>query len=392
MPEENDNVRYWKVSPGEGAYLWDEFRDNNWISIGWNNCKDWRKIKNEDLTKNPDKEKIIKVLREEDPVLFCWNSVLGNDNQTLLSFLKKSITTSKQCKQFEQLWNETSYNDYTPDVASQHLKQCNIVLDLKEFSDKKCKSAYADSILTAVKVKDNYWLDNAKIIKTNEDKTIRVFYGENVVEITLDEKDKTKATLIFKKNGQPIKLRVENENGKLMIYEYSHKQISTWADSIVLFLKIKPGHKVMIYDKNYHINALAEVIGEYEFNEKFHYSHIKRVKYQIFEKPLNIEPILNKLEKKAFRHVVEEIYKNDWDTIYNHAKGFNRITVSPKIDLVHPTRDLIEKALDKLGIKEGEAIKNELLTTIRKIVEVDGNKLVDDETAWKEILNLLKKV
>jgi len=51
----------------------------------------------------------------------------------------------------------------------------------------------------------------------------------------------------------------ENENGKRMIYEYSHKHISTWADSIVLFLKIKLGHKVMIYDKNYHINALAEV-------------------------------------------------------------------------------------------------------------------------------------
>jgi hypothetical protein len=61
-------------------------------------------------------------------------------------------------------------------------------------------------------------------------------------------------------------------------------------------------------------------------------------------------------------------------------------------DFVHVTKDLIEKALDELGIKEGEATKIELLTTLRKIVERDGNKLVDDETAWKEILNLLKNV
>lgn len=64
MSEENIEVRYLKVSPGRGAEYWDEFRDNNFISIGWYNDKDWTKTKFGDLTINPDNEKIKMVLRE----------------------------------------------------------------------------------------------------------------------------------------------------------------------------------------------------------------------------------------------------------------------------------------------------------------------------------------
>jgi hypothetical protein len=86
-------------------------------------------------------------------------------------------------------------------------------------------------------------------------------------------------------------------------------------------------------------------------------------------------------------HVPRYITKND---VIFLIEKIGRKPEKPEI--VHVTKDLIEKALDELGIKEGEAKKIELITTVRKIVECDGNKLVDDETAWKEILDLLKNV
>lgn len=309
MPKGNVEVKYWVILPGEQAENWAEFRDNNWISIGWG-TDDWRKKL--DLKKIPDKQKIIKVLKEEYPieVLFCWNSIPGIDDHKLLSFLKKT--------QFEKLWNDISYEDYTAEVASRHLKQCNIALDLKEFSDKK-DNEYADSILAAVKAMNIGWDDNVKIEKTNVDKTIRVFYGENVFEITLDENDKKKATLTFNKNWHK-KLHVKNDNGRRNIYENTDREISSKADSIKRFFDIEPCHKIIVYDKTYHINAMAEVIGEYEFKKEFEYPHIKRVEWlSLFKEPLDIRPVLSKLEKQSFRHTVNDITKKDWETINNHA-------------------------------------------------------------------------
>lgn len=176
MPEEN-TIRYWKISPGERAFLWDECRKNNLICLGWSHDTNWKKTKFGDLVSKSNKELIKNVLREE------------------------------------------------------------------------------------------------------------------------------------------------------YLYEHTEKQISSWADIIKDFFDIKPSHKVIVYDKDYHINALADVIGEYEFNKKIEYPHTKAVEWiKIFDPPYNIKPFEDELVKKISRNrTVVEITKNDWDTIY--AKGVGGKTV-----------------------------------------------------------------
>lgn len=58
------------------------------------------------------------------------------------------------------------------------------------------------------------WVNNAKIIKTDDNNTIRVFTPENSLELKLAE-DKN-AVLITPNN---IQLKVKEENGKLCIYK-----------------------------------------------------------------------------------------------------------------------------------------------------------------------------
>lgn len=58
-----------------------------------------------------------------------------------------------------------------------------------------------------------------------------------------------------------------------------------------------------------------------------------------------------------------------------------------KIDYMHTTKDLIEKSCKELG-KIKEVSKDELLMKMKEIVMRDGISLIDDETAWKEILEL----
>lgn len=170
MTEENIGVRYWKVSPGQGASHWEEFRVNNFISIGWYHDKDWRKTKFGDLTTNPDNEKIKMVLREYYP--------------------KKDTT------------------------------------DL---------------------------------------------------------------------------------------------QIAQWAAIIRLFLEIKPGDKVVVYDKKFHINAMCEVIGEYKFEKDFSFPHTKQVKWvKQFNPPLDIRPIKLETEMGVPRTVIK-MNERDWNAIKRHA-------------------------------------------------------------------------
>ena len=262
MPEEN-NIKYWKISPGERAFLWDKCRENNLICLGWCHDTDWKKTEFGDLTKNPKIESIKKILREEYPVevLFSWKNVPGSDSNKLQSFLKKT--------QFEQYFNECDYKD-------------------------------------------------AKIEKTNS-KTISVSYDNNFVDIILDENSK-KAILKFN-NNKIYKLIVKKKNGNLNIHEYTENQISRWAEIIKDFFDIKPSHKVIVYHKDFHINAMADVSGEYEFNEKIEYPHTKAVEWiKIFDPPYNIKPLENELQTKlSLNRTVIEITKTDWDTIY--AKG-----------------------------------------------------------------------
>ncbi|MDD5615783.1 MAG: AAA family ATPase [Candidatus Methanoperedens sp.] len=164
----NAGIRYWKISPGKGAENWEVCRDNNIISIGWNETEDWRKTKFGDLTTNTDNEKIKMVLK-----------------------------------------------NYYPKFNSMEIGQSSAI--------------------------------------------------------------------------------------------------------IRLFLEIKPGDKVVVYDKNYHINAMCKVIGEYEFEEDYDYPHTKKVEWiKIFSPPFDIRPI--KLDTKmGVPKTVIKMTERDWNAIYNYA-------------------------------------------------------------------------
>jgi len=207
MPEEN-TIRYWKISPGEHAKLWDACRKNNLICLGWSHDTNWKKTKFGDMASKPNKELIKNVLREE------------------------------------------------------------------------------------------------------------------------------------------------------YLHKHTERQISSWADIIKDFFDIKPSHKVIVYDKVYHINALAEVIGEYEFNKKIEYPHTKAVEWiKIFDPPYNIRPFEDELVKKISRNrTVVEITKNDWDIIY--AKAVGSLPTPPQIDNGHVTNGSIEDQEESgLTYKEKEKLR-----------------------------------
>ena len=43
--ESNADPRSWKISPGEGAKYWDEWREGGFVAIGWNDLGDVSKLK-----------------------------------------------------------------------------------------------------------------------------------------------------------------------------------------------------------------------------------------------------------------------------------------------------------------------------------------------------------
>lgn len=129
------------------------------------------------------------------------------------------------------------------------------------------------------------------------------------------------------------------EKIKMVLREYEgykEKNPAQSAAIIRLFLEIKPGDKVVVYDKKFHINAMCKVIGEYEFEEDYDYPHTKKVEWiKIFSPqfddhgnvlnedavPLDIRPIKDTLETKIDQNrTVIKLNKKDWDTIYDYAK------------------------------------------------------------------------
>lgn len=42
--ESNSELRYWKISPGEGAKFWDEWRERGFVAVGWNDLGDVSKL------------------------------------------------------------------------------------------------------------------------------------------------------------------------------------------------------------------------------------------------------------------------------------------------------------------------------------------------------------
>ena len=329
----NTGIRYWKISSGYGGDNWAEFKDNDWISMGsyTSEVKDWRKTKSGNITKNPDQELIKNVLKEEfEEPIFSWDKVPGIDSNKLLGLLRKH-----------------------PEIGL---------------------------------------MENAKITKIENDRTIRIDSEEDPYEITLNENN---MEAILKISYVTIDGKIDDieiyaypfkeENGQINIYRDEAPSKRSIASSIAqiaagvrLFLEIKPMDKVIVYDTKYHINAMCEVTGEYELEKEFHYPHTKKVKWlKIFDEPLNIKDL--KLDTNiSQKRTVIEMNKNDWDTIYNYASAIPSET--------HMSKDLIEKALKELGKRK--ALKDELIPKLKEIVERNGGVLVDDKTAWQEINDL----
>jgi len=78
------HVRFWKISPGKQAYLWDEFKAKKYIAIGWNDIGDLRGYSNrENIIKEfydvyPDSlpDQILEFfydMKREDKVLIYGN-------------------------------------------------------------------------------------------------------------------------------------------------------------------------------------------------------------------------------------------------------------------------------------------------------------------------------
>jgi hypothetical protein len=76
---------------------------------------------------------------------------------------------------------------------------------------------------------------------------------------------------------------------------------------------------------------------------------------------------------------IKKLAKGDSDS---SKSGF----VIAEVEYAHPTKDFIEKSLKELG--KTKASKQELLMKLKEIIGRDGGLLVDDETAWNEILKL----
>jgi len=89
------------------------------------------------------------------------------------------------------------------------------------------------------------------------------------------------------------------------------------------------------------------------------------------------------LAKISFHRVQR---KDDGGYIGYWYEDNNAVEDYVETDFVHPTKELIEKALDELG--KTKASKNELIPKLKEIVGREGKNLVDDETAWKEIQDL----
>lgn len=116
------------------------------------------------------------------------------------------------------------------------------------------------------------WAENAKIGKSPDGKTIRIFKDENSVEIRMDEK-KEKATLIIS-DGIYSRLEVEVEYGKLNIYKKRYKEYDECYNKPVdCYNKAVDYYKRAIdfgYKTNIHLSYfnLGNVYRYRSYNEK----------------------------------------------------------------------------------------------------------------------------
>ena len=322
MLNENTEIRYWKISPGKGAENWEVCKDNNWISIGWYNDKDWRETEFGDLAVNPDKEKIFKVLRDDS------DDDVNNRQISVWADIIKLFFEIKPGDKVIVYDKNLHINAMCEVIGKYEFVRYLYLFNWEEISGNE-GGRLIDFLMK------NYgidWIKTAKITENDKDNTILVEDEENSLSLGLNNLE-TEAFIEID-DSRYDEFVVKTENGKRNIYK------------------------------------------------NIDYPHTMKVKWlQIFDPPLDIKDIKNTLDTKIWvPKTVVKMIKNDWDTI---AK-----LTPPEEEKLPPTitRKLVEQTLHELGKKE--ASKSELLTKLKEIVGRDGGNFEDDETAWIDIQKL----
>lgn len=106
------------------------------------------------------------------------------------------------------------------------------------------------------------WVDNAKIIKTDDNRTIRIFTEEKSVEIILDEN--MEKALLKTSDVQTYNLQVRKDNGKLNIYKDEElKKLEKFVESGNIFIVDYYSNQVRLSESEDGAISELENKGEY---------------------------------------------------------------------------------------------------------------------------------
>jgi len=263
-----------------------------------------------------------------DIYLFTWKSVLGNNSNRLRRFLKYNfdidwVATAKICKcnDIKTILISNDGNSVTIDIDDKYenatLKLNNgITYDLNVKLENGELNIYADLMsmkyidflksflnqrpIISLSVSENNseeilkflldklginWTKNAKITKSNDNKTILTCNHKNVAEIVINEKEE-KATLKLN-NGITYDLKVKVENNQISIYQ----NVSFTTIQRIKIIFRQWGIKV-----DTHIPSIKDQLSQIRMLKKYeHIQHIK-VNYEKMNPAFTLE-ILSKYIK-----------------------------------------------------------------------------------------------
>jgi hypothetical protein len=137
--------------------------------------------------------------------------------------------------------------------------------------------------------------------------------------------------------------------------------------------------------------SLGKLVNPLKFDrglaEKLKFEENKQITFEKVDKNGKIITDSGRITSctRVPRYITEEDVKFLIEKI-GISDDAKKIVKPEQPDIVHVTKDLIEKSLKELG--KMKASKDELLIKLKEIVEREGNSLIDDETAWNDILKL----
>jgi MoxR-like ATPase len=251
-------LRYWKISPGEQARLWDEAKENDCIFIGWCYGTDWRKTKFGDLTKNPDKELIKRFLMDYYKKELKKREITSNQITTWANIIKDFLEIKPRDKVvvYDKKFHINAIcevtGDYKPnkEIEYSHTKPVKWIkifdppLDIKPIKDNKLKNKISlNKTVVELTEKDwdiiyNYAMGGGNMPRGNEDvKYVTNLLNKNLNVILYGPPGTGKTYLANKVKAQyksefvtfhqsysyedfieGIKPKTHDENGKKEIY------------------------------------------------------------------------------------------------------------------------------------------------------------------------------